>query len=68
MGCPGCLPTAQERERQIQKVSKLAKADAVSTQKLYVVYFMADFQVSYMEAEAAKLAGIQPIAYISPFR
>lgn len=64
MGCPGCLPGEREKQEQLLQREAEAKAYANAHQKLMVIYSMEDGSIGYMEAEAAKLAGIQPIKFV----
>lgn len=64
-GCPGCLISEKERNEQIINKTIKAKSEAVEKQKLYIIYSLPDGSVDYMEAEAARQAGIIPIKYIS---
>jgi hypothetical protein len=65
MGCPGCLLTQKEKEEQIANVSQKAKEYADQNKKLAILYWLSDRQVSYMDADAARIAGITPIKYVS---
>jgi hypothetical protein len=65
MGCPGCLPTARERQDLLIQKENEAKQHAVADQKIYILYNLPDGQVSYMSADAARASGITPIKYIS---
>jgi hypothetical protein len=65
MGCPGCLLSEIELQAALQKTEKEAKQHAINDQKLYILYLLSDGRPAYMEAEAARSAGIQPIKYVS---
>lgn len=65
MGCPGCLLSEIELQAALQKVEKEAKQHAINNQKLFILYFLSDGSPSYMEAEAARAIGLQPVKYIS---
>jgi len=65
MGCNGCLLSDREREEQITQQSGKAKEHAVKDKKLFVLYYLSDREVSFMDADAARKNGITPIKYIS---
>jgi len=65
MGCPGCLPTQKEKQELLFKKEQEAKIKANEVQKLMVLYYLEDGIPEYMEAEAAKVAGIQPVKFVS---
>ena len=68
MGCEGCLLTEKEKQQAIKTAEKNAKDYAVNIKKLVVLYWVNEITIGYMEAEAAKAAGEQPVKYISPLR
>ncbi len=65
MSCTGCLLSEQEKQQLLQSAEKEAKKYAVDNKKLMVIYFLSDGRPAYMEASAAKQAGIIPVKYIS---
>jgi hypothetical protein len=65
MGCADCLLTEKERQDLIIKVEQEAKKNAVELKKFMVLYDLPGGKVSYMEAEAARNAGITPIKFVS---
>ncbi len=65
MGCPGCLLNEREKQELLIKKENEAKEEAKKTNALMVLYFLEDGRPEYMEAGAAKLAGIQPVKFVS---
>lgn len=65
MGCTGCLPTEKELQDLIKSVYDKAKTDAKENKKLHIIYMDSEGKPQYMEAEAAKLAGLRPIQFVS---
>jgi hypothetical protein len=63
--CIGCMPTEKERQELIEKKSNEAKAHAVAEKKIYILYNLADGQINFMSADAARAADITAIKYIS---
>jgi hypothetical protein len=63
--CIGCLITERERQEMIDQKEKEAKVHAIKDQKIYILYNLPDGKVSYMQADAARTAGITPIKHIS---
>lgn len=65
MGCAGCLLSEMELAEQKKAVYLKAKEDAIKSQKIMVLYVLADNSISYMEISAARSNHITPIQYIS---
>jgi hypothetical protein len=65
MSCAGCLLSEREREEQISIMSAKAKEHADKDKKLFVLYYLSDKQVAFMDADAARASGVTPIKYIS---
>lgn len=63
--CIGCLPNERERQELIDQKEKEAKVHAIKDQKIYILYDLPDGKVGFMQADAARAAGITAIKYIS---
>lgn len=62
-GCPGCLISEQQKQEVLKSVYDKALEYAKQIQKLVIVYEDDEGVPNFMEAEAAKLAGLRPIRY-----
>lgn len=65
MSCAECHLTEKEKQENIKSVSKEAKEYAVRNQTFVVVYLLADGKASFMEAEAARTNGVNPVKFVS---
>lgn len=63
--CIGCLPSEKERQELLTKAEQEAKQHAIRDKKFMVLYDLPGGKVAYMEAEAARNAGITPIKFVS---
>lgn len=66
MGCPGCNLSEVEKQNLKKAAYNEAVKFANTIRKLVVTYEDDEGRASYMEAEAAKLAGVRITGYI-PF-
>jgi hypothetical protein len=62
--CEGCLITEKEKQALINSVQQKAQVYANEIKKLVILYETSEGVPAYMEAEAARLAGVRILGYI----
>jgi hypothetical protein len=65
-GCPGCNISAKEKQEKYKSEYAKALVYAKEIQKLVIMWESDEGVPGYMEAEAAKLAGVRVTGYV-PF-
>lgn len=68
MSCGDCFQTEKEQQKALVNVTAKAKDFATENKKLVVIYKTDSGTFSYMEAEAARSAGVVPIQFVSEYQ